>query len=201
MMNTEELMNVNPSKAFCRSDERGISMIEMLIVAALIVIITIFAFMQIARAQRAQRLDDTTRMLTTHMEKARLDAIRRHAGAGVPMPSVTINNAGSYTVTMDFDGDGTLEARTIALPQNNGVTFNATFPTTIRYNWRGRTVDAAGNIVTPAPFSIQDANYGSRAIGMTSSGDTSLNGNLSVTPVTVTPVLSNSNMDSRTRVP
>src|SRR5437868_8545728 len=132
-----------------RRGERGISIVEILIVALMISIVATFAVMQIGAAQRAMRLTNSAREFLGWLEKARLDSLRRHAMSNVEMASITLNNNNTYTVTIDQNGDGTLDpGRTITIPNTHGARFSGvTIPSTIYYNWRGRPVDSAGNSI------------------------------------------------------
>ncbi len=171
------------------SDARGFSVIEMLIIVAIIGIISAFAFMQIAKAQRAMYLPNAAREFTSHVEKARSDSIRRHATIVADMARVAITASNTYTVTMDMNGDGTAETRTITISQP-GVSFNTSgmiLPVTIRFNWRGRTVDDSGAYTTVADINMQDGSN-SRTLRVTASGDagsgsTATPGSISVTSV------------------
>src|SRR5437868_3364486 len=139
----------HPQKDSLRRGERGVSILEIVIVVAMISIVTSFAVMQIGAAQRAMRLTNSAREFLGWLEKARLDSLRRHAISNVEMASITINNNNTYTVTIDQNGDGTLDpGRTITIPNTHGARFSGvTIPSTIYYNWRGRPVDSAGNSI------------------------------------------------------
>ena len=183
-------------------DERGFSLLEMLIVIAMIAVVTAFAFMRIAEAQRAMRLTNATRQFTSYLEKARLDSIRRHADEVVQMATVTINSANSYSVTIDSNNDGALDPPfTINIPPQDGVLFNGiAFPTTIRFNWRGRTVDSSKNLIDLVSFDLKDS-YGRSGglIKVTASGDTSINANANITSVSASNV--SPSMRPRTGIP
>jgi Tfp pilus assembly protein FimT len=184
-----------------RGGEHGISIVELLIVVAMIAVVTAFAVMQIGAAQRAMRLSNSAREFMGYVEKARLDSIRRHAMSNAEMASVTIASANSYTVTIDQNGDGTLDPpRTITLPGTHGATFsNIAVPTTIRYNWRGRPVDSLGNLVNLS-FRLQDSGGNVNPINLTSAGDTSLS-NINTSNVTVSEVSATSNIKAKTYGP
>ena len=183
------------------SGERGISIIELLIVVCMIGIVTAFAVMRITGAQRALQLSNSSREFTSWLEKARLDSVRRHAMTG-EMANVTIVSANSYTIRIDQNGDGTLDpARTITLPATHGATFvGIAVPLTIQYNWRGRPVDANGNLLNLA-FTIQDVDGNVNPISVASSGDTSLGSNVNTSNVTVSGVSSTSNIKPNIAVP
>ena len=182
-----------------RRGERGVSILEIVIVVAMISIVTSFAVMQIGAAQRAMRLTNSAREFLGWLEKARLDSLRRHAISNVEMASVTITSANSYTITIDQNGDGTLDPqRTITIPSTHAAHFaGLTFPTTIYYNWRGRPVDAAGNALNLS-FSLTDGAGNTNPITVTSGGDATLGTGVTLSPTTVTGVSPNSNIRPRT---
>ncbi len=118
-------------------DQRGFTMVEMLIIVALIATLSTFAFMGIVEARAKMRLSSSARQFAAYLEKARGDAVRRHGTATVRM--LGSGGATSYEVTMDFDGDGTVETsetRTFSL--EDGIRFTNS-ATTVTFDWRGRT--------------------------------------------------------------
>ena len=182
--------------------ERGISIVEMLIVVTMIGVVSAFAVMQIAGAQRAMRLTNSAREFMSWLDKTRLDSIRRHAVGG-EMANVTINSANTYTVRIDQNGDGTLdEPRTISFPGTHGAAFaGVTFPTIIYYNWRGRAVDNGGNLLDLS-FKLQDASGTANAIPiiLRGTGDTSLDGNINTSNVSVAPLANIANIKGKANV-
>jgi Tfp pilus assembly protein FimT len=194
----KEMNNNHSQRAARKNSERGISIVEMLIVILMVSIVSAFALLRINGAQRAMRLTNSAREFMGWLEKARLDSIRRHP-TNAERASVTITSATSYSVTIDQDGDGALDpARTFTIPGTHGATFaGITIPTTIYYNWRGRSVDNAGNLLNLA-FSLQDANGNTNLINLSGAGDATLGtaanvGNVSIT----TTVSSNANIKTR----
>ncbi|MDT4954870.1 MAG: hypothetical protein QOJ02_3008 [Acidobacteriota bacterium] len=153
--------------------ERGFSLIQLLITLAIISIVSTFAVFGITRARATMRLTASQRELAGYLEQARTDSIRRHATTPASSTetdlraTITVPAAGgtTYTVTMDFDKDGVLDAtRTITL--QDGVTFNGN-AATITFDWRGRT---AGE--TPISFKNDRGDTGN--INITGSGDITL---------------------------
>lgn len=136
----------NPTKAQAKHRrERGFAFMQLIVTVAVIAIVSGFAIMGITRARASMRLSASERELAGYLEKARTDSIRRHASepvnAGDPdlraTISVSANGGKTYTVTMDFDKDGVLDApRTISL--QSGVTFSGVAHA-VSFNWRGRT--------------------------------------------------------------
>ena len=166
------------------ANESGFSVVELLIVAVMISVLVGFAISQIAQAQQNMTRANAVRELTTYIEKARLDSVCRHATTSAQMAQVAIINANFYSVTLDANGDGTLEApRVIGMPADSNLTIqNGTFPRTIMFNWRGRTVDGAGNTTNPESVRIGNS-YGSTTVRISNGGQTAIDLTPTASPV------------------
>lgn len=165
-------------------DNSGFSLLELLIVVAMVGILVGFALIQIVRANQQMKRANAAQQFAAYLEKARLDSLRRHPTATTQMAQVSIINAGFYSVTIDSTGDGALDApQVISLPANSDFQFNGPFPRTIYFNWRGRTVDAAGAPSTPPFVTISSATYGQSRIDLTAAGQPSLEGAPTSDPV------------------
>jgi len=116
----------------------GFTIMQMVITVAIIAVLSTLGFIGITNARAHFRLQNSARLFATYLEKARADAIRRHAATGNES-SVETFGAGtsSYTVSMDF-GDGAVTSRTFQL--DPGVTFN-TAAKKLTFDWRGRIVE------------------------------------------------------------
>ena len=182
------------------SGERGISIVELLVVVLMISIVAAFAVMQIGAAQRAMRLTNSAREFLGWLEKARLDSLRRHAMSNTEMATVTLTSNNTYTVTIDQNGDGTLDpGRTITIPNTNGARFSGvTIPSTIYYNWRGRPVDSAGNAVDLSFKLIDSTDPVGNPITISSGGDATLGAGANVSSVTVGNVNTSANIKAKT---
>jgi len=126
--------------------------------------------MGISRAKASIRLSGAAREYASYIEKARLFSIRRHADEAGKRASVTINaDRTGYDVTMDLDGDGGMDTKTVPLP--NDITFETV--ETIAFDWRGRTWSTVGGVTTSnAQVSIRlRGNNDSTSIDVTGSGD------------------------------
>src|SRR5260370_16124598 len=120
----------------------GSSLIQLVITVAVIAIVVSFGLLGINSTRASLHLQNSVRELGGYLVKARLDAIRRHDNA-----SVVFTSTSTYTVTMDFDGSGTISTRT--LPFENGVTIVTTPLPTVTFNWRGRTSNCTQTFSVP----------------------------------------------------
>jgi prepilin-type N-terminal cleavage/methylation domain-containing protein len=158
------------------ADARGFTILELMIVIAMISVITGFALIQVVQARQDMTRANALQLFAAHLEKARVDSVRRRPADTTEMAQVSIINASFYSVTIDSDGSGGLDApKVISLPENSNLEFNVPYPRTIYFNWRGRTVDADGNAATPDFVTISNA-YGESRIDLSSSGQPSLEG-------------------------
>ena len=126
--------------------QKGGSVIEMLIVLAVLGIIVTFAVMQYGRSRENFSRQDVAREFKVYLERARFDSVRRRADTCSNMSSVTINSATSFSVSIDRDQDGQLElpaeTSTIDFSGRAGdvtvVGNGLTLPVTVRFDERGR---------------------------------------------------------------
>jgi Tfp pilus assembly protein FimT len=181
-----------PKKKRKLSDAAGVSLVEILLVMTLVGIVTSFALVSFRRSNRSFNVSGSSRTLSAYFEKARLDAIRRHADPGVA-PSIVLNSTSSYTVNIDFNGTGTPTTRTISLPQGTTLSYRlppatssvdpSTTPITITYDWRGR---ASSNVVITLADSTSGVTPSSLAVGI--AGDISPDSTVTGPVVTPTPI-------------
>jgi hypothetical protein len=148
----------------------GFSAIELIGTATVLAIVTTFGLIGITKARASVRLSGAAREYASYVEKARIFSIRRHADDAAERASVVINaDQASYDVTMDLDGDGGNDTRTISLP--SGITFDTV--ESISFDWRGRTMSTVAGVTTPnAQVSIRLlSSDDSISIDVTGSGD------------------------------
>jgi Tfp pilus assembly protein PilE len=121
------------------NQQRGFTIMQMVVTVALIAIVTAFGVIGIKNARAEFRLQNAARLFASYVEKARADSIRRHA-TGSEESSVETFGEGTtqYVVTMDW-GSGTVESRTFQLDPglDMGVVAKK-----VTFDWRGRIAEA-----------------------------------------------------------
>ena len=148
----------------------GFTAVELLIMATILSIVTAFGLIGITRARASVRLSGAARQYASYVEKARIFSIRSHADNAAERATVAINTGkSSYDVTMDLDGDGGMDTRTINLP--SGISFETI--ETIAFDWRGRTWSTVDGVTSSnAQVSIRLlSSDDSVSIDVTGSGD------------------------------
>lgn len=169
------------------SDARGFTVVELLVVAALLATVALFAIMSIQRSRETLNLAGTARTLSAYLEQARVDAVRHHGGA-----SVVINSSSSYTANIDFGETGTPTARAITLPPGMTISYTlppsttsvdpSVTPLTIQYDWRGRTASTVTITLTDAVSGVPPSTL---VVGF--AGDISVDTTVTGPVVTPTP--------------
>lgn len=170
--------------------ESGSTLLQLVIVFAVIATISAFAVISINSARSTLRLQGSVRQLAGYLEKARLDAVRRHANS-----TVVFTSPSTYAITMDFDGSGTVSTRT--LPFENGVTIISTPLPSLTFNWRGRISACT------LTFAVQNSRGEQSWVDVSDAGDVTVNSNVDITTTTATyaTVNTNSSVDSTAVVP
>jgi prepilin-type N-terminal cleavage/methylation domain-containing protein len=176
-----------PKKKPKLSGDAGVSVTELLVVIVVIGVVSSFALASFLTAGKSVKLSGATRTLSTYLEKARVDSVRRHGGA-----TVNLNSATSYTVNIDFGGTGVATARTITLPPGTSLQYSlppaatsidpSSTPLTITYDWRGRAGTKVLITVTDSTTGV-----GSSTVSVGSVGDVSTDTTVSGPVSTPTP--------------
>jgi len=137
-------------------------MAELVIVVAIIGIVSAFALIQVSSSRAALRVQNSVRQLASYMEKARVDAVRRHATS-----TVSFTDTRTYSVTMDFNNAGTTSTRTYNF--QDGVQLASSDLPNVTFNWRGRTLTSGSSCVTT--FSVSDSTGNGLSVDVSGSGD------------------------------
>ena len=150
--------------------QRGFSVMELLLVLAMISVIAGFAVVSIVRGNRSTYRTSTAVEIAGYLQKARADSMRRNAKDLNQMAQVKIFNRRFYSIAIDGDGDGNLDVPLVkSLPEQAGVEITGPFPKTYIFNWQGQTVDLQNNRVTPPSIVIGNAS-GASAINLNDDG-------------------------------
>lgn len=169
------MMRIRKNKANSNTRTNGgFSVVELLVTGVVLTVVTSAGVMGITRARASVRLAGAAREYGAYIEKARVHSIRSHADDASERASVAISDdKTSYTVTIDIDGDGVLDTKTITLP--DGVKFETV--ETIAFDWRGRTWNTVGtDTEANAQVSITlNGTYETVSIDVTGSGDITIN--------------------------
>src|SRR4029079_14981237 len=158
----EERHHMHTPTAAKRGRERGASTVELVIVLAIGGVITGFAVMQIKGSRSALRVQNSVRQLASYMEKARIDAVRRHGTS-----TVIFSNTRTYSVTMDFNNSGSPITRTFTFQE--GVNLASSELPNVTFNWRGRTLTSGSSCVTT--FAVSDTMDHGLSVDVSGSGD------------------------------
>jgi len=158
------------------SDESGFTLLQVLITVAIIAIVSAFAVVNISTSRSWLALQGSVRELAGRLEKARLDAVRRHSTA-----NVMFTDTSTYSVTMDFTGGGVPTTRTYAFDPGVTLTNPPLTPLpNITFNWRGRTSSCTTN------FAMTNSGGQQTWVDVSDSGDVTVNSDVTVLP-TVSP--------------
>jgi prepilin-type N-terminal cleavage/methylation domain-containing protein len=170
---------------------QGFSVVEFLIVIVIIGVVSSVALVGITRSRQSLRLQNSARIFSSYVEKARMDAIRRRSTT-----NIDVAGPNTFLVTIDWDGTGTATPRTFTL--ENGVQFtdSTNTPYTVdgsgtvsasngevvsasEFNWRGRTA------LCSVLFRMQNSNNERSMVQVAGSGDVTID-SVIATPASIT---------------
>lgn len=124
------------------TSQKGISLLELLIVLAAGLILATFAVAQFSSSKKNLERQNIVRELKVSFERARADSVKRRAVNPNEMANVTINNAVSFSLATDLNQSGTIDFAEVKQINfaDSGIRFvgnNLNFPITIRFDRRG----------------------------------------------------------------
>jgi type II secretory pathway pseudopilin PulG len=123
--------------------ESGISIIEVVIVLAVMAVLVTFAIASFRSSGSNLTRQNIAREFKVSLERARFDSVKRRASVCSDMSGVTIDDS-SFTLMIDLDNDGKLsnyETRVSNLSNRGDVTIvpnGVTLPLTVRFDQRGQ---------------------------------------------------------------
>jgi Tfp pilus assembly protein FimT len=157
----------------------GFSLVDMVITVTVISIATTLATMGISRARTKIALQNSVRRLADNIEKARLDAVRRHSdpiNSPTTASKVVFTSYNTYTLTIDFDGTGTPYTRTFTFDSGvPGIPTGSPLPA-ITFNWRGRTSSCT------TTFAIFNSNGEQSTVDVSDAGEVTIDSDVDVLP-------------------
>lgn len=144
------------SKTNIFQNQKGVSLVELLVVIMIITILSTIALMQFGSSKDQFRRQNVAQELKTAFERARFDSVKRRAVS--PHEAKVTVNTNSFTLTVDKNGNGTIEqpdddsvnnfgSQNVTITDTAGITM--TSPVTVFYNKRGEVTDNAGIPVNP----------------------------------------------------
>jgi Tfp pilus assembly protein FimT len=164
-------MRKEMARADRRRTEGGASVLELIVVLVIVGVVSAFTVSSIRKSRDSLALQNSVRKLAAYIEKARLDAVRRHDTS-----SVTFTSNTSYDVRMDFGGGGTPAVYTRSFTLEPGVSKPPGPLPAISFNWRGRTSACTNTIA------FQNASGLQSWVDVSDAGDVTVNGDVGVLP-------------------
>jgi type II secretory pathway pseudopilin PulG len=169
--------------------ESGFSMLQLIIVLAVVGIVSTVALISFRRSKDSIALQNSVRLLAARAEKARVDAVRRHGTANVQFTSTS-----AYTVNMDFNNNGAPITRSYSFEP--GVRIASAELPNVTFNWRGATVTAGTTCVVT--FSVVNGRGDNLNVDVSGAGDITVENNQPVLPTISYSSSINSNANIRT---
>src|ERR1043166_438542 len=127
----------------------GYSVVDLLIVAVIFLTIVTYVWTQLIQAQRTHVRSNAAQQFAYYLDTARSDSIRRRATQATQMAQVALLNERYYSVTLDANGDGALDAPVVVSLAGQDLTMSGPFPRTFMFNSSGKAVDYNQNAISP----------------------------------------------------
>lgn len=141
-----------------KSHPRGFSLLELLIVVAMISVISGFVLLNYVQGNRTVSRTNAAVELGNNLQKARNDSMRRKPKEVDQMAQVKIFNRRFYSIAIDGDNDGQLDIPLVkSLPEDQGVEIKGPFPKTFIFDWLGQTVDLQSNRIAPQGITVSNS--------------------------------------------
>jgi hypothetical protein len=132
------------------ANQAGLSMVELVIVGAMLAVVVGFALVSFVRFGRGVERTSSATEIANWLQKARLDSMKRSVRDVNQMAQVKIFNRRFYSVAIDGDNDGNLDVPLVkSFPESSGVEMEGPFPKTFIFDRLGQTVDMQNQRVSP----------------------------------------------------
>ena len=133
--------------------QTGASVVEMLIIVAVIGVLVTIAVSQFGGSAANLDRQNIAREFKVNLERARFDSVKRRASACANMARVEITSDTSFSVYTDMNQDGAINAasefKTVSFGNRSTVKIvGSTLPVTIRFDQRGNVT--TGTCASPA---------------------------------------------------
>jgi prepilin-type N-terminal cleavage/methylation domain-containing protein len=185
-------MRIEPQRNYLRRDRtRGFTIVELVVVMAVIMIISAVALPSFMRAYRIYQLDDAATQVAGILKFTRYEAIRVNVPAATPLKAQILQSAAGTYVFADSNNNGTVQGteKQILFSQNLNLVSAATPPNTaglatavgvaaltnvsitngsVAFDQRGAVTPAAVNVLYIGNLSLP--NLGDRAVIVLPSG-------------------------------
>jgi prepilin-type N-terminal cleavage/methylation domain-containing protein len=148
-----------------KTDQKGFSLPELLVVTLVVAIIVTLALPQIQGALRIYRLDIAERVVTGRLLEARLTAIKRNRDTWLAIDT-TANTI--QIVSTDDNGTTVFLTPAISLPQN--AVFTGATPSSVTYSSLGRNKASGTSVIS---LQVNGVNK-TRAISISATGNLSV---------------------------
>lgn len=153
------------------SNSSGVSTVEILIAVAMLSVVAGFALLKLVNGNQNNDRQNLTVDLANHLQKARLDSMRRQVKDINQMGQVKVFNRRSYSIAIDADGDGLLDIPLVMnLPAEQDVGINGPFPKTFIFDGLGQPLDQSRQRVSPKQVIVSNSS-GASAVRFSESGD------------------------------
>ena len=162
-----------PSRISIRASH-GFSRVELLAFAAMGVFAVGFLIVHFVQGDKNDPRVTSSIELANHLQRARLDSMKRNASDVEEMAQVKMFNRNLYSVAIDADGDNQLDIPlVISLPADQTLQLDGQFPNTYIFNESGQTVDENKHPVSSPSITLTN-NKGASEITFSESGDISV---------------------------
>src|SRR5438309_4310726 len=135
---------------------KGFTMLDLLIVATIVSIVISYSLTEFVHAQTVALRHRATQELSSYLKQARSDSVRRHATDPRQMARVTILSDHSYSVAIDANGDGVIDAPVLVNLAEQRVVLGDSAPRAFIFDWLGRIVDAQQNVIPSARVTVSN---------------------------------------------